>query len=308
MFDLIIIGGGPGGVAAGIYAARKKLKTLLVTDFFGGQSLVSLDVRNFIGVPSISGYDLAVALEKHLRVQEDIEVVLGDKVSSVKKLSGDSAAGFKVKTEGGKEFETRVLLLTAGSVRRRLGIPGEKEFEGRGVAYCATCDAPLFKGKHVAVVGGGNSALEGVRDLIPHASEITLFVRSEIKGDPVTLEKISRDPKVKILKHAEIEEIKGENTVQKIRFRLNDTGEKKETEVDGIFIEIGWQANSSIVKGLAEVNAGGEIVVDHKTQKTSCDGLWAAGDVTDALYKQNNISMGDAIKAVLNINDYLHSL
>lgn len=302
-YDLIIIGGGPGGVAAGIYAARKKLKTLLVTDAFGGQSVVSLDIQNFIGIPSISGYDLAVAFEKQLRAQKDVEIILGDRAGAVEKIS---KGGFRVKTETGKEFESKTVLLTCGSVRRKLGIPGEDEFNGRGVAYCAACDAPLFKGKRVALVGGGNSALEGVRDLIPHASEIWHFVRGEIKGDPLTLEKVSKSGKVKLMKPAEITEIIGKDSVEGIRYRKNDTGETGEMAVDGVFIEIGWMPSAAMVKGLVEVNAGGEIIVDHKTQKTSCEGLWAAGDVTDALYKQNNTSMGDAVKAVLNINDWLH--
>lgn len=305
-YDLIIIGGGPAGVAAGVYAARKKVKTLLITDSFGGQSVVSHDIQNFIGIPSISGYDLAVALESHLRAQEDVEIAVGDRVSEVSKISDNPETKFKVKTEGGKEFETKALLVTAGSIRRKLGIPGEKEFDGHGVAYCATCDAPLFRGKRVALVGGGNSALEGVRDLIPYASEIYHFVRNEVKGDAVTLQKISESPKVKRVQPAEIVEILGDGNVKKIRYRMNDTGETKEMDIDGVFIETGWLPNASVVGSLVSTNAGGEIVVDHKTQKTSCEGIWAAGDVTDAVYKQNNTSMGDAVKAALNINDYLN--
>lgn len=301
MFDLIIIGGGPAGVAAGVYAARKKIKTLLITDSFGGQSVVSSDIQNFIGIPSISGYDLALALEKHLRAQDGIEISVGDRVSEIKK-SGD---GFSVSTAGGKSFESKTILLTLGSDRRRLNIPGERELDGKGVVYCATCDAPLFRNRKVAVVGGGNSALEGVRDLIPYASEITLFVREKIKGDAVTTEKISSDPKVKIVMPGEITEILGKDFVESIRYR--DNGEAKEAPMDGVFIEIGWTANSALVADFCETNAGKEIVVDHKTQRTSSPGIWAAGDVTDALYKQNNTSMGDAVKAVLNINEFLHT-
>ena len=306
MYDLIIIGGGPGGVAAGVYAARKKLSTLLITDMFGGQSAVSQDIQNFIGIPSISGYELAVALERHLRAQEDVAIEVGDRVRAVTELPVGSPARFKVMTEAGKEFEAKTLLLTAGSVRRKLGVPGEKELDGHGVAYCATCDAPLFRGKKVALVGGGNSALEGVRDLIPYAEEIYHFVRSGIKGDAVTLSKISESPKVKRLMPAEIVEIFGKGKVEGVRYKMNNTGEKKELALEGVFIEAGWLPNASAVSGLVEVNAGGEIIVDHKTQKTSREGIWAAGDVTDAVYKQNNTSMGDAVKAALNINDYLH--
>jgi alkyl hydroperoxide reductase subunit F len=307
MYDLLIIGGGPAGVAAGVYAARKKIKTALITDMFGGQSVVSTDIQNFIGIPSISGFDLAQALEGHLRKQDDIEIILGDKVSHIERIGDAHQFSFIVQTERGKKIEAKTILVTAGSQRRRLGIPGEDKLDGKGVAYCATCDAPLFRGKRVALVGGGNSALEGARDIIPYASEVYLFVRNAVKGDPVTWEKISRDPKVKIVMPGEITEILGEDTVTGIRYRASEGEEIKEMALDGVFIEIGWMANSALAKELVAVNQGNEIIVDHKTQRTSCLGIWSAGDVTDALYKQNNTSMGDAIKAVLNINDYLHT-
>jgi alkyl hydroperoxide reductase subunit F len=308
LYDVVIIGGGPAGVSAGVYAARKKLKTVVVTDVFGGQSVVSNDIQNFIGTPSISGFELAQKLEGHLRAQEDVRIVLGDKVSKIEKKKNENGAlSFAITTERGETFDARAVLITAGSNRRRLDVPGERELDGKGVAYCATCDAPLFRGKRVAVVGGGNSALEGARDLIPYASEIYLFVRSALKGDPVTQEKVLSDAKVHLVCPAEIVEIRGSEAVESVRYRLRDSGEERDLPLDGIFIEIGWTANAGIAEGLVELNAGGEIVVDHKTQRTSAEGIWAAGDVTDALYKQNNTSMGDAIKAVLNINDHLHA-
>src|SRR5581483_7056574 len=168
MYDLIIIGGGPGGVAAGVYAARKKMKTLIITDTFGGQSVVSADVQNWICTKSISGFDLAKSLEEHLRAQPGIEIVENDLVASVEKKD----AAFSVATKKGKTLETKYILLASGSRRKKLDVPGEKEFDGRGVVYCSICDAPLFGGKTVAVVGGGNSALEAVLDLLPYASKI----------------------------------------------------------------------------------------------------------------------------------------
>lgn len=302
-YDTIIIGGGPAGVAAGVYAARKKIKTLLITDAFGGQSIVSLDIQNFIGIPSISGFDLAQAMEQQLRAHKEVEILLGDRVAGITKQEG---GGFAITTEGGKSFETKTILVTAGSTRRKLNIPGEKEFDGRGVAYCATCDAPLFRGKRVAVVGGGNAALEGVRDLLGYAEEIYLFVREKIKADPTTTEKISTNPKVKIFLGTELTKISGTESVEHITYKIRATGEEKEMPAEGVFIEIGWSANSSIVNGLVTVNSANEIVINHQTQETSCTGIWAAGDVTDTLYKQNNTSMGDAVKAVLNINNFLH--
>lgn len=300
MYDLVIIGGGPAGVAAGVYAARKKIKTLLVTDTFGGQSLVSADIQNWIGARSVSGFDFGQMLEQHLRAQEGIEIVDSDLVTSVEKRA---SGGFTVKTQRGKTLETKYVLLTSGSRRRKLGIPGEKEWEGRGVSYCSICDAPLFAGKDVAVVGGGNAGLEAVIDLLPYAARIYLLERSEkLKGDPVTQEKIRKESNVEILVNVQVKEIIGDASgVTGLKYVSTATNEEKTLPVQGVFVEIGILPNSEIVKGLAELDQFGEVVVNHKTQETSCPGLWAAGDVTDVLYKQNNISAGDAVKAVLNI-------
>jgi alkyl hydroperoxide reductase subunit AhpF len=217
MYDLIIIGGGPGGVAAGIYAARKKMKTALVTDTFGGQSLVSSSIENWIGTKSISGFDLAKNLEEHLRAQAGIDIIDGDLISAVAKREDGT---FAVTTKNGKTLETKYILLTSGSRRKRLGVPGEDKFDGKGVVFCTTCDAPLFGGKTVAVVGGGNSALEGVEDLLHYAAKIYLFVRSEVlRGDPVTQEKVKSHPNVEILWNSAIAEIKGETFVNGVTYK-----------------------------------------------------------------------------------------
>jgi len=311
MYDLIIIGGGPGGVAAGVYAARKKIKTLLITDTFGGQSLVSNDIQNWIGTKSISGFDLGKSLEEHLRAQTGIEIVDGELVTAVAKKGADagadgSASGFTVTTDGGKTFDTKYILLTSGSSRKKLGVPGEKDFDGKGVVYCTTCDAPLFGGKTVAVVGGGNSALEGVLDLLMYASKIYLLVRSEVlKGDPVSQEKIKSNPQIEILWNTTVEQIKGDKFVTGITYKNIKTGESKDLALDGVFVEIGLTPNSDFAKNLVQINEFGRVVTDGKTQMTSQPGIWAAGDVTDGLYDQNNISVGDSVKAVLNIYDQL---
>ncbi len=300
MYNLIIIGGGPGGVAAGIYAERKKIKTLLITDSFGGQSLVSADVRNWIGTKSVSGYDLGQMLEGHLRDHQDIDIVGDDLVEKIEKIDN----GFKLTAKSGKTFETKYILLASGSRRRKLGVPGETEFDGKGVVYCSTCDAPIFKDKTVAVVGGGNAGLEAVTDLIPYASKIYLIIRSDIlKGDPVTQDKVKSNPKVEILFNAVTQEILGDKFVTSLKYQDKASGEIKELKLDGVFIEIGLVPNSEMVKGLVDINQMGEVLVDHKTQQTSNSGIWAAGDVSDVLYKQNNVSAGDAVKAVLNIYD-----
>lgn len=304
MYDLVIIGGGPGGISAGIYAARKKMNALLITDSFGGQSVVSADVQNWVGTISISGYDLAKNLEAHLRAQKGIQIVDDDRVVAVQKKEDGT---FLVTTQDGKTFETRFLLLVSGSSRKKLGIPGEATFEGKGVVYCSICDAPLFGEKTVAVVGGGNSALESVVDLLPYASKIYLLVRSEIlKGDPVTQEKIRGNEKVQIIWNAITQEVMGKDLVTGIKYQDAKSGEVKELALDGVFVEIGLVPNSDFVKELVDRDAYGAVKVDARTQATSCPGIWASGDVTDAPYRQNNISAGDAIKAILDIYDHLN--
>ncbi|MBI4087565.1 MAG: FAD-dependent oxidoreductase [Candidatus Liptonbacteria bacterium] len=309
MYDLIIVGGGPGGVAAGVYAERKKIKTLLITDSFGGQSLVSADVRNWIGTKSVSGYDLGKMLEDHLRDHADIDIVADDVVEKVEKMDGarlPDGRGFRLTTKSGKTFETKYILVASGSRRRKLGIPGEKEFDGKGVVYCSTCDAPVFKDKTVAVVGGGNAGLEAVVDLFPYALKIYLIVRSDsLKGDPVTQDKVKNSAKVQVIYNALTREVLGDQLVTGLAYKDAKRGDSKELKVDGVFVEIGLLPNSEVMNGLVELNGAGEIVVDHKTQQTSDPGIWAAGDVSDVLYKQNNISAGDAVKAVLNIYDKL---
>jgi len=310
MYDLVIVGGGPGGVAAGVYAARKKMKTVLVTDGFGGQSLNSAGIENWIGTKNISGFDLAKVLEVHVRAQQGLEIVDHDLVASVEKITNAPAGqGFMVTTKNGKTFETKYVLTTAGSRRKRLGVTGEDQFDGKGVVFCTTCDAPLFGGKTVAVVGGGNSALESVLDLIQYAAKIYLIVRSDVlRGDPVSQEKVKSHPQVQILWNTVIQEIRGGQFVNGIRYKNTKTNEEKELALDGVFIEVGLLPNSDFVKELVKTDDYGHIVVDHRTQETSCPGIWAAGDVSDGLYQQNNISVGDAVKAVLNIYDHVKKL
>lgn len=303
MYDLIIIGGGPGGVAAGVYAARKKIKTLLITESFGGQSVVSADIQNWVGTKSISGFDLAKNLEDHLRAQESMEIRSPERVTSVEEIAG----GFRVITEKGNRFETKTIILTSGSRRKKLNIPGESEFEGRGVAYCSTCDAPLFSDKIVAVVGGGNAGLEAVVDLFPYAEKIYLLEYSDsLKGDPVTQERVKNGSKpIEIILNAQTEAILGEKFVNGLRYKDRVSGEIRELALNGVFVEIGAVPNSEIVKDLVVLNKQGEVIIDSKTGKTSREGIWAAGDVTDDPFKQNNISAGDAVKAALSCYQYL---
>lgn len=304
MHDLVIVGGGPAGIAAGVYAARKKIKTLLITSEFGGQSLVSPDVQNWIGTKSVSGFEFAKMLEGHLlNYKDDIDIWDND---LVKKVS-QAGKGFKVGTKKGRQVSAKTVLVCSGSSRRRLGIPGEDKLDGKGLAWCATCDAPLFNGKTVAIIGGGNAGLEAALTLNSYATKLYLLQRSgKLKGDPITQEKVLALKKMTVFFNALPQEVLGENFVTGLRYKDAKTGKEKTLELEGVFVEIGSVPNIDFVKHLVKTNKWNEILIDHRTQQTSVQGIWAAGDVSDVSYKQNNISAGDAIKALLNIFDYLH--
>lgn len=311
LYDVIIIGGGPSGAAAAVYAARKRLKVLLITDSFGGQSIVSDDIQNWVGEPHISGFDLAQKLEKHVRsFGNAIEIKMPEKVveiKSIKCFSEERICDFEVKTDRGNVYEAKTIILAVGARRKKLGVPGEEKLNGKGVAYCSTCDAPLFSGKKVAVVGGGNAGLEAVVDLFPYASEIYLLNRGDqLKGDPVEQEEIKKNPKLKeIIFNAEILEIFGDKFVTGIKYKNSKTGEEKIIPVEGVFVEIGSEPNSEMVKNLVDLDKWGQVIIDSKHASTSQLGIFAAGDITDDPYKQNNISAGDAVKAALAAYSYL---
>ena len=305
VYDIAVIGGGPGGVSAAIYASRKQLKTLLITESIGGQSSVSASVENWIGTISLPGWELAQSLEKHLRAQEGVEIRTGEQAVEVAEEKGQ----FSVKTSSGESYLAKTIIIASGGRHRALNVSGEEKFRGKGVVYCSTCDAPFFRGKKVVVVGGGNSGLEAVEDLLPYAREIVLMVRSgELKGDAITREKILADSKVSVIYFGLIQEILGENTVEGIRYKDAHTGKEVSLEFDGVFVEIGMIPNSDFVGELVDRNERGEIMLDHRTKATSRPGIFATGDVTDAPYKQNNISAGDGVVAALSAYDYLRKL
>ncbi len=306
MYDVVIIGGGPGGVAAAIYAARKQMKTLVLTESIGGQSSVSASVENWIGTISIPGWELAQSLEKHLRAQEGLDIHVGERATGLKEQDGIWTVQSDVAET---TYTTKSVILASGGRHRSLDIPGEELFRGKGVVYCSTCDAPFFRGKKVVVVGGGNSGLEAVEDLLPYANEIVLMVRSgELKGDPVTREKILADNRVSVVYFGLPEEILGETQVTGLRYRHATTGESAHLPVDGVFVEIGMIPNADFVEGVIERNERGEIIIDHRTKAASRLGVFATGDVTDAPYKQNNISAGDGVVAALSAYDYVRKL
>lgn len=313
IFDTIIIGGGPAGCAAAVYTARKSLKTLLITESFGGQSIMSNDIQNWIGEVHITGLDMAKKLEAHVRsYPQSIKVNSPEKVISVESItcSEDTKGGricdFLVKTYKGS-YKGKTIIVASGARRRRLGIPGEDKLESKGVSFCSTCDAPLFVNRKVVVIGGGNSGLETVEDLFPYAQEIFLLEGSNsIRGDPTTFEKIKKNSKLKeVILNAQALEIMGDTMVSGIKYKNRVSGDEKTLEVGGVFVEIGAVPNSEIVKDLVQLNEHGEIIVNFERATTSHPGIFAAGDVTTDPYKQNNISMGDGVKAALAAYNYL---
>ncbi len=302
-YDTIIIGGGPAGAAAVVYAARKRLKTLLITTRFGGQSIVSSKIENWLGEVSITGEELAKKLEEHVRAQKEIEIKAGEKVTEVKELP---ECIFEVTTDKDDTYRSKTLIVASGGRLKRLGVPGEERLDGKGVAYCSTCDAPFFEDLDVAVVGGGDSALEGAIDLAAYANKIYLLTRGEkLKADPVNEKKASSFDKVHFIKNVEVEEILGDKAVTGLRYRQKDTDEVKELEVQGVFVAIGTYPNSDFIKHLVDVNQGGEVLIDFRTAETSKKGVFAAGDVTNDPFKQNNIAAGDGVRAAISAYVYV---
>ncbi|MDB5266469.1 MAG: alkyl hydroperoxide reductase subunit alkyl hydroperoxide reductase subunit [Parcubacteria group bacterium] len=304
IYDLAIIGGGPAGVSAGVYAARKRLKTVLITESFGGQSTESMGVQNWIGTVEISGIDLGKELEKHLRAyaEDTVHIVTGRRVTKVSKEEGK----FIVETPKEK-FEAKAVLVATGSTRRKLEIPGAKEFENKGITYCASCDGPLFSGADVVVIGGGNAGFESAAQLLAYCRSVTLLNRSEtVKADEMTVEAVLKHPNMKLITNALPKEIKGDKFVSSLIYTDTAAGEDHEIPAAGVFVEIGLVPTTGFLEGQIDLNMYKQIPVDPKDQKTKLEGLWAAGDATDGLFHQNNIASGDAVKALEDIYLYVH--
>jgi alkyl hydroperoxide reductase subunit F len=306
MYDLIIVGGGPAGSAAAVYAARKRLKTALITSEFGGQSVVSEDIQNWVGTVSLSGAELAENLKKHVLAYADdiVDVKVGEKVSSLKK-DGEL---FFITTNGGNEFKTKTVLIVTGSTRRKLIVPGAEQFENKGITYCASCDGPLFSGKDVAVIGGGNAAFETAAQLLAYVKSVTLLNRTEeFRADPVTVKKVLSHPNMKVVTNTELVEIKGDTFVKSLTYKNTQNNQSLEVPVEGVFVEIGLVPATGFAKNMIELNSYGSVVINPRTQSSSTIGIWAAGDCTDTLYHQNNIAAGDAVRALEDIYLHLHA-
>ena len=299
MYDLIIIGGGPAGVSAGVYASRKQLKTLFITSEWGGQSTVSPDIHNWIGTPSISGTKLAEDLEGHLRTYagEWVDILEKEHVTGIEKAEDL----FTVSVARGDTVQAKAVLIATGSKRRRLTVPGADELEHKGVTYCASCDGPIFAGQDVAVIGGGNAAFETAAQLLAYAKTVTLLNRSDTyKADPITVEKVLAHPNMTGVTNATLTGVQGEKFVSGLTF--TDSNETEQTlPVTGIFVEIGMIPNTDFVSDVITLDEYKRIEIDPWTQQTSTPGVWAAGDCTNIKYHQNNISAGDAVKALEDI-------
>ncbi len=299
-YDLIIIGGGPAGCAAAVYAARKQIKTLLVTVEFGGQSIVSEDIQNWIGTPHISGNDLAQTLKAHVEEYKStwVEIREGTKVASLTKTAAKDSDEFAITFENGDSVTSKAVLVTAGSSRRTLDITGADRLEHKGLTYCASCDGPLFGDMDVAVIGGGNAAFETAAQLLAYCKSVTLINRSEVfRADEITVEKIKQDPKFKAITSVDMKEVVGDKFVSGLTIVHKD-GTEETLPVSGIFVEIGQISNGTFLKNIVEIDVTGKVVIDPWTQRTSTDGIWAAGDITNIRYHQNNIAAGDGVKAI----------
>ena len=298
-YDMTIVGGGPSGVAAAIYAARKGIKTAIVVEEFGGQVNETLGIENIIGTPYIEGPDLAKALEKHLR-DYDIDIIKGQKVAQVSK-----EAPFTLTLANEVELSSKTVVIATGARWRDVNVPGEQEFKTKGVAYCPHCDAPLFAGKDVAVIGGGNSGIEAAIDLSNIARNVTVLeFMPELKADEILQERAMAKDNITIIKNAQTTQICGHDHVESIKYKDRDTDEIHEVDLDGIFVQIGLMPNTDFIRETVECNRMGEIVVD-KNGATSVPGIFAAGDCTDSTYKQIIISMGTGATAALAAFDYL---
>ncbi|MBZ8142086.1 alkyl hydroperoxide reductase subunit F [Rubrivivax gelatinosus] len=303
-YEVLIVGGGPAGAAAAIYAARKGIRTGIVAERFGGQTLDTLAIENFVSVMETEGPKFAAALEAHVRAYE-VEVNVGQQVTAVEPAPQPGAYA-TVKLANGAELKGRTIILATGARWRNVNVPGEQEYRTKGVAYCPHCDGPLFKGKKVAVIGGGNSGVEAAIDLAGVVAHVTLIeFLDQLKADAVLVNKLKSLPNVTIHTNAQTTEITGDGQkVNGLSFKDRASGELHHVELAGVFVQIGLVPNTEFLKGTVELSRFGEIVIDPKCA-TSVPGIFAAGDVTTVPYKQIIIATGEGAKAALSAFDHL---
>lgn len=299
-FDVLIVGGGPAGAAAAVYAARKGIRTGIASERFGGQVLDTLGIENFISVKETEGPKFALALEEHVRNYE-VDIMNLQRAKALK----PGAGMIEVELESGASLKSKSVVISTGARWRNINVPGEKEFKNKGVAYCPHCDGPLFKGKRVAVIGGGNSGVEAAIDLAGIVAHVTLIeFDTKLRADEVLQRKLRSLPNVTVLMNAQTTEITGDQKVNGLSYKDRATGETKHVELEGVFVQIGLVPNTEWLKGTVELSRHGEIVVNERGQ-TSVPGVFAAGDATTVPFKQIIIAAGDGAKAALGAFDHL---
>ncbi|MCY1567380.1 alkyl hydroperoxide reductase subunit F [Staphylococcus pettenkoferi] len=299
-YDVLIVGGGPASGTAAIYTARKGLRTGIVADRIGGQVNDTATIENFVTVKETEGPQFSSALEDHIN-QYDVDVMKGIQAKGIEKTDD----GIEVTLDNDAKLMSKTVIIATGARWRKLQIPGEDRLLNKGVAFCPHCDGPLFEGKDVAVVGGGNSGVEAAIDLAGIVKNVTLLERNpELKADNVLQERLRELPNVTIVKNAQTTEVLGEDSVTGIQYQDKETGEEHEIQLDGIFVQIGLLPNTEWLDNYVELNQGNEVMIDRKNA-TSVPGIFAAGDVTDDRNKQIIISMGAGANAALNAFDYI---
>ena len=302
LYDFLVIGGGPAGLNAALYAKRKGLDVAILTRQIGGQVLNTASVDNYLGTTFTSGEDLVNNFKRHVGI---LEVPIAEYVDVESIIPGSKDRYHQVKLTDGRTFKSRTLLLATGTNHRKLGVEGEDRLAGRGVAYCAICDAPLYKNKNVIIAGGGNSAVEAALDLAKVAKHVTLVHRSQFRADKILVDELYKQEKIDLHLQTQILTIEGDDYLTHIRAfdKANET--EFDIHADGIFIEIGNVPNSQLFTDFIDLNDSGEILIDHKGS-TSIPGIFAAGDVTTVAYKQIIIATSDGAKAALSANDYIN--
>lgn len=305
VFDVLVVGGGPAGASAAIYAARKGIRTGIVAERFGGQVSDTLGIENFISVSKTEGPKLVAGLEEHVK-DYDIDLMTNQRVANVREIDGDGAKLKEVELDNGAVLKAKSVIVATGARWREMNVPGEAEYKTKGVAFCPHCDGPLFKGKPVAVIGGGNSGIEAAIDLAGIVEHVTVLEFADtLRADAVLVNKAESLPNVTIIKSAMTTEVLGDGSkVTGLNYQDRTSGETHTLPLAGIFVQIGLVPNSEFLKNSAELTNRGEIVIDAKGQ-TSMDGVFAAGDVTTQPYKQIIISMGAGATASLGAFDYL---
>ena len=301
MYDLIIVGAGPAGISAGIYAARKKLKILIISKDIGGQvAKKAVDIENYPGFEKISGPDLVELYKKQIE-SNDLEVIL-DEVENIKK----SKNTFSVKTISGKTYESIAVIVTSGAESRKINIPGEEEFAGKGVSYCSLCDGPIFKGKNLAVIGGGNNGFESALFLSNYVPKVTILEYGDkVNADSENQADVAKHKNIEIITNAKASKIDGEKFVKAIFYEDRLTGEEKKMEVEGVFVEIGYVPSTNFLGDLVELNENQEIIFNRETLETKTPGLFSAGDCNVSKYKQIIIASGQGAVAALSAYNYI---